>query len=56
MKTIYELHDVTKIFPPMSDDQHKKLVEVMGENGQREPNWLFDGKVIDGCKNGDTSS
>lgn len=48
MKSIYELHDITNIFPPMSNDEYNKLVEDMRENGQQEPIWLYDGKVIDG--------
>ena len=44
----YELHEVTDIFPPMAEEQYNKLVEDIRENGQREPVWLYDRKVIDG--------
>ena len=32
----------------MAEEQYNKLVEDIRENGQREPVWLYDRKVIDG--------
>lgn len=44
----YEIHPVANIFPPMSESEFTALREDIAEHGQREPIWLFEGKVIDG--------
>lgn len=42
-------HPVAEIFPAMSDEDHKGLVEDVREHGLREPIWLHrDGRIIDG--------
>lgn len=46
--TKYELHPAANIFPMMTDDELRGLVEDMRENGQREPAVLWNGQLIDG--------
>lgn len=43
-----EFHDVANIFPLMSADEYAALVADMRDNGQREPIWTHEGKIIDG--------
>lgn len=43
-----EIHEVASIFPLMSDDEFRGLKDDIEANGQREPVWTHDGKVIDG--------
>lgn len=45
---LYEFHEVANIFPMMSDDEYRGLVDDIRANGQREPIWIHQGKVIDG--------
>lgn len=45
---LYEFHEVASIFPMMSDDEYRGLVDDIRANGQREPIWIHQGKVIDG--------
>lgn len=44
----YEYHEVANIFPMMSADEFSALVEDIRANGQRQPIYLHDGKIIDG--------
>jgi N6-adenosine-specific RNA methylase IME4/ParB-like chromosome segregation protein Spo0J len=44
----YEIHSIANIFPSMSDAEFAALKADIAEHGQREPIWLFEGKVIDG--------
>ena len=47
--TAIAAHPVAEIFPPMSDEDHRGLVEDIREHGLREPIWLHrDGRIIDG--------
>lgn len=48
MTTNYTFHEVANIFPMMSDDEFAALVEDIRANGQRQPIYLHDGKIIDG--------
>lgn len=44
----FEIHEACSIFPMMSDDEFRGLVEDIRENGQREPIWIYEGRIIDG--------
>lgn len=44
----YEIHPIANIFPAMSDSEFKALRDDIEQYGQREPIWLYEGKVIDG--------
>ena len=43
-----EIHPIANIFPPMSEAEFSSLKDDIQQFGQREPIWLFEGKVIDG--------
>lgn len=45
---LYEFHEVANIFPMMSDDEYRGLVDDIRANGQRESIWIHQGKVVDG--------
>lgn len=44
----YETHPIANIFPAMSDSEFQSLRDDIEQYGQREPIWLYEGKVIDG--------
>jgi len=44
----YETHPIANIFPAMSDSEFQALRDDIEQYGQREPIWLYEGKVIDG--------
>lgn len=44
----YETHPIANIFPAMSDSDFQALRDDIEQYGQREPIWLYEGKVIDG--------
>ena len=44
----YEYHEVANIFPMMSDDEFSALVEDIRANGQRQPIYLHEGRIVDG--------
>jgi len=44
----YEIHPIANIFPAMADAEFQALKADIEQYGQREPIWLFEGKVIDG--------
>ena len=44
----YEYHEVANIFPMMSDDEFSALVEDIRANGQRQPIYIHDNKIVDG--------
>ena len=44
-----EAHPLAKVFPRMPDDEYALLVKSIKANGLREPIWLLDGKILDGC-------
>jgi ParB-like chromosome segregation protein Spo0J len=46
--TPLEFHEVANIFPMMSADEYAALVNDIRANGQREPIWTHEGKIIDG--------
>lgn len=48
MTTNYEYHPVANIFPMMSDDEFAALVEDIRANGQRQPIYLHENRIIDG--------
>lgn len=41
-------HPAAELFPPMSEDEFAALTEDIRQNGQREPIWLYEGKILDG--------
>lgn len=48
MTTYFHFHTLAEIFPLMSDDEFNRLVDDIRANGQREPIWIYQGKIIDG--------
>ena len=44
----YQIHDVAKLFPLMSEEEYTALVGDIKKHGLREAIWLFEGKIIDG--------
>lgn len=42
------IHTFADIFPLLGSDELKALADDIAANGQREPIWLFEGKVLDG--------
>ncbi len=43
-----EFHDVANLFPMMTTDEFSELKEDISRNGQIDPVWIHDGKIIDG--------
>jgi hypothetical protein len=43
-----ELHPLADLFPMMTDVELDELGEDMLKHGQREPIWLYEGKILDG--------
>lgn len=48
MPTVYRIHEVADIFPPMSPEEYQALKADIQKDGQREPIWLHEGAIIDG--------
>ncbi len=46
--TYYEIHPLANIFPAMAQTEFDALKADIAAYGQREPVWLYEGKVIDG--------
>ena len=46
----YEFHPLADLFPTLDKDSHgfKALIEDIKANGQHQPVWLLDGKILDG--------
>jgi hypothetical protein len=44
----YEFHPLADLFPMMTDEELDELGEDMLKHGQREPIWLYEGKILDG--------
>jgi hypothetical protein len=44
----YEFHPLASIFPLMTDEETEALGTDMLEHAQREPIWLYEGKILDG--------
>jgi hypothetical protein len=43
-----ELHPLTEKYPPMEADEFAAFKADLAEHGQKNPIWLFEGKVLDG--------
>jgi len=43
-----EFHEVANLFPMMTPDEFAGLKEDISRNGQIDPVWIYDGKIIDG--------
>lgn len=41
-------HEVTNLFPKMSDDEYQDLVADIRKNGLHEPIWTYQGFIVDG--------
>ena len=48
MSKTYELHPLSLVMPPMSDDEYKQLLESIKQHGQMEPVVIFEGQILDG--------
>jgi ParB-like chromosome segregation protein Spo0J len=50
MNEIYKIHDLCKLFPPMTDEEYEALMKSMKERGfdTAEPVILLDGMILDG--------
>lgn len=46
--SLYEFHDIARIFPLMTEEETADLGESIKRSGQREDIVLLDGKVLDG--------
>lgn len=46
--TEYQFHELSDIFPMMSEPEYRELKNDIQENGLIEPIWLYEGKIIDG--------
>ncbi len=46
--TAREFHPIADLFPLMTDDERRDLATDIGQNGLREPIWLYDGQIVDG--------
>ena len=44
----YEIHELCKLFPPMSEDQFTALMRDIAENGLRQPIVIYENKILDG--------
>ena len=46
----YEVHPIANIFPLLDENSptFKAFVEDIEKRGQREPIWIFEGKILDG--------
>lgn len=44
----YAFHPISEIFPLMEGEDFEKLKSDIASNGQREPVWLYEGKILDG--------
>jgi len=43
-----EYHEIANIFPMMSEEEYKALLEDMRQNGQLEPIIVYEDKILDG--------
>lgn len=42
-------HEVAHLFPPMAEEEYQALRADIAAHGLREPIWISQGKIIDGC-------
>ena len=43
-----KFHPLADLFPMMSDEEFKALVQDIGEHGQVEPIIIYENKILDG--------
>ena len=43
-----KFHPLANLFPMMSDEEFKALVQDIGEHGQVEPIIIYEDKILDG--------
>lgn len=46
--TEYQFHELSDIFPMMSESEYRELKNDIQENGLIEPIWLYEDQIIDG--------
>lgn len=46
--SMMEFHPISKVWPLMSDEQLDELIEDIRSQGQLQPIWLYEGKILDG--------
>src|ERR1044071_1849303 len=48
MKTDMEVHEITNLFPEMTPEEYRALLQDIQHNGLKMPIWTFKGQIIDG--------
>lgn len=43
-----KVHPYAELFPPIDEAALKKLADDIAKNGQQQPIWTLEGKILDG--------